>query len=109
MVMVLNDAMKFIEEKVARAAGAHSPIENDVPLLAWTRRAYFNDNAGNRTEYGPHFVFSWTNAETIDQYGYFTLTTANGGRLAFAPGDFFRSKPRNIVREGNTIVPAPSD
>jgi hypothetical protein len=109
MVNVSNDAMKYIEEKVARTAGAHSPIENDIPLLAWAHRAYFDDNDGSHTEYGPHFVFSWTNAQTIDQYGYVTLTTANGGRLALAPGDFFRSKPRNIVREGDALAPVPSD
>jgi hypothetical protein len=109
MVMVSSDAMEYIEAKVAQSESARPPSKDDIPLLAWANRAYLDDKAGNRTEYGPHFVFGWTNVDEIGQYDYLTLTLANGHSLALAPGDLFRARSCSILRRGDAIVFVPSD
>jgi hypothetical protein len=109
MVNVLSDAMESIESKVTQSTSAHLPSGNDIALLAWASGAHFNDKAGTRTAYGPHFVFSWTNADEVKQYDYLTLRMTDGRQLALAPGDLFRTKPRSIERKGDTIVLVPGD
>ncbi len=108
-VNVSSDAMGYIESTILQHKSARLPDGNDIPLLAWASKAYFDDKAGTRTVYGPYFTLSWTNAEEVKRYDYLTLSMANDRLLALAPGDLFRTKPRSIEREGNKIVLVPGD
>ncbi len=101
--------MEYIDSKISQSKTDRLPGGNDIPLLAWASKAYFEDKAGIRTAYGPYFTFSWTNAEEVKKYGYLTLSTASGQLLALAPGDLFRAKPRSIKRHSDKIVLNPGD
>ena len=103
MVKISNDAMEYIERKIAQFVNTRLPDGRDIPLLAWASKAYFEDKAGIRTDYEPHFVFGWTNTDEINQYDYLALSTANGRTLALAPGRLFRANPCNIVKTGDSI------
>ena len=108
-VNVSNESMEYIESKISQNMSTRLPDGNDIPLLAWASKAYFDDKAGIRTVYGPYFTFSWTNANDIETYDYLTLSMASGQLLALAPGALFREKPRSIERDGDTIKLIPDD
>jgi len=79
--------------------------ENPIPLLLWSTRPYFHDRSGHRVETGPQFYFDWTNAFEVERHGYLKVGFGEGGEIAVAPGEMFRSGSHRIdLQDGRLIL-----
>lgn len=101
---ITEQAMNAITRRCNDPAATDIKREKPIPLLLWSNRSYFDDNSGRRTEFGARFYFYWTDAAEIERYRYFKVDTTNGGELALAPGDLFRSAPHRIDLEGDKLI-----
>jgi hypothetical protein len=101
---ITEQAMDAITQRCNDPAATNIKREKPIPLLLWSNRSFFDDNSGQRTEIGARFYFYWTDAAEIEQYRYFQVDTANGGELALAPGELFRSGPHRIDLEGDKLI-----
>jgi hypothetical protein len=103
-VTVSKEAIALISAKCQEPGIASRRTELSVPLLSWASRVMLDDLAGNRTELGPQFYFTWSTPQQIREYGYLTLTLDNGDELALAPGDFFRSGNHRIDQKDDRLT-----
>ena len=101
LVKISEDAMTEI---LRRLKGMAAVNEKNIPLLAWSRRVYTDDNHGKHTELGPMIFFFWTNQAEIKENGYVTMDIAEGHKLALAPGAVFQSGSQRIELKDHQLT-----
>ncbi len=104
-VTITPDAMNVISRRCYNSTAITAARQTLIPLLAWAVRTYFDDASGRRTELGPQFYFSWTDAAEVKRNEYFVLQMAPVGKLALAPGELFQSGTHQIdVKDGKLTL-----
>jgi hypothetical protein len=108
-VTISDRAVDLILTRMNEPAIAGSRKDDSIPLLNWASRTYSTDFSGHRTEHGPQFFFSWSNAGKIEEYHNLMLTLPNGEALALGPGGYFQTGSHAIdERDGRlTLVSSP--
>ncbi len=109
-VTITKRAIDLILRKLNEPATIAMRKQNSVATLAWASRVYSTDRlSGERTEHGPHFFFSWSDADEIKEFNSLTYVLPDGESLALGPGDFFQTGSHTIdVKDGRlTLVGAP--
>ena len=103
-ISVSREAMALISEKCQDPAIASRKKKDSIPLLSWAIRVTHTDNAGHRTDLGPQFFFTWSNAKQVEEYGYLTFKLEDDGELALAPGEFFRTGKHRIDQKDGRLT-----
>jgi hypothetical protein len=109
-VTITKRAIDLILRKLNEPATIAMRKQNSVATLAWASRVYSTDRlSGERTEHGPRFFFSWSDADKIKEFNSVTYVLPDGESLALGPGDFFQTGSHTIgVKDGRlTLVGAP--
>lgn len=101
-VTMTYDAVNEITRRIAPARTLAHAESKTIPLLIWAQDSFEEDRAGNRTDLGPQFFLSWTNAAEIDDNQYLLIN--EGINIALAPGDFFRSGSHRITRSRGRLT-----
>jgi hypothetical protein len=96
-VTITARAIDLILAKFQEPATVAARKRNSLPTLAWARRVYSTDRrSGERTEHGPRFVFSWTDADKLKEFNSVIYALPDGESLALGPGDFFQTGTNTI-------------
>jgi hypothetical protein len=108
-VTITKSAVDLILTKLQEPATIATRKQNSLPTLDWASRVYSTDFSGKRTEHGPHFFFSWTDAEEVKEFNNLIYILPDGESLALGPGDFFQTETHTIdEKDGRlTLVGAP--
>jgi len=104
-VTITKRAIDLILRKLQEPATIAMRKRNSVATLAWARRVYSTDRlSGERTEHGPHFFFSWSDADELKQFNNLIYTLPDGESLALGPGDFFQTGTHMIDVKDNHLA-----
>jgi hypothetical protein len=109
-VTITKHAIDLILRKLKEPATIAMRKQNSIATLAWASRVYSTDRrSGDRTEHGPCFFFSWSDADKIKEFNSVIYMLPDGESLALGPGDFFQTGTHTIdVKDGRlTLVGAP--
>ena len=109
-VTITKRAIDLILRKLKEPATIAMRKQNSVATLTWARRVYSTDRlTGERTEHGPRFFFSWSDAIKVKQFNNLVYRLPDGENLAFGPNDFFQTGTHTIdVKDGRlALVDAP--
>ena len=109
-VTIKERAIDLILSKLEEPATIAMRKQNSVATLTWARRVYSTDRqSGERTEHGPRFFFSWSDADKLKEFNSVIYALPDGENLALGPGDFFQTGMYMIdVKDGHlALVDAP--
>ena len=109
-VTITKHAIDLILRKLKEPATIAMRKQNSIATLAWARRVTSTDRqSGERTEHGPRFFFSWSDADKLKEFNSVIYMLPDGESLALGPGDFFQTGTHTIdVKDGRlTLVGAP--
>ena len=109
-VTIGKRAIDLILTKLQEPATIAMRKQNSVATLTWARRVYSTDRlTGERTEHGPRFFFSWSDADRLAAVNSLIYRLPDGESLALGPGDFFQTGMHTIeVKDGHlALVDAP--
>ena len=103
-------AIDLILSKLKEPATIAMRRQNSMAALTWARRVYSADRlSGERTEHGPRFFFSWSDADKLKEFNSVIYTLPDGESLALGPGDFFQTGTHKVdVKDGRlALIDAP--
>jgi hypothetical protein len=109
-VTITKRAIDLILSKLKEPATIAMRKQNSLPTLDWASRVTSTDRlSGERTEHGPRFFFSWSDAEEVRESNNVIYMLPDGESLALGPGDFFQIGTHTIdVKDGRlALVGAP--
>jgi hypothetical protein len=91
-VTITKRAIDLIVRKLEEPATVAMRKQNSVATLTWARRVTSTDRqSGERTEHGPHFFFSWSDADKLKEFNSVIYSLPDGESPALGPGDFFQT------------------
>ena len=101
-VTITKRAKDLILRKFKEPATIAARKRNSLPTLAWASRVTSTDRrSGERTEHGPRFFFSWSDADRLAAVNSLIYRLPDGESLALGPGDFFQTGTHTIdVKDG---------
>jgi hypothetical protein len=105
-VTITRRAVDLILTKLQEPATIATRNQNALPTLDWASRVTSTDRlSGERTEHGPRFFFSWTDAEEVKEFNNLLYMLPDGESLALGPGDFFQTGAHTIdVKDGRLAL-----
>jgi hypothetical protein len=109
-VTITKHAIDLILRKLKEPATIAMRKQNSVATLAWASRVYSTDRrSGERTEHGPRFFFSWSDADKLKEFKSVIYMLPDGESLALGPGNFFQTGTHTIDEKNGrlTLVGAP--